>query len=195
LAGYDARIAAHDLKALQTAASIENLAIAFYTKAAGLSFIKKGNQLVAAFIAKTITQHTAHAKAFNAAAVKAGGKKQTGPDPKYKDVVDTALPKIKGSADLVRLAITLEDVAAQTYSNNVTQVSTSALRSLFGSVAPVEAAHRAVLLAVEALLTDAPSLIAIPTKLDKLPKAMGKAGFPDAFYSLDTASPVGEGAL
>lgn len=190
-----AAAASDDVKALQTAASIENLAISVYTKAAGLSFIKGGNKLVAEFITKTLGQHTAHAKAFNAAAVKAGGKKQTGPDPKYQKIVAAALPTIKGPGDVIALAITLEDAAAQTYSRNVTQVATSELRLLFGSIAPVEAAHKAVLLAVQGLLADAPDLIAMPTKPAKLPKVAGNIGVPDSFYSLDKASPVAEGAL
>jgi rubrerythrin len=190
-----AAASADDVKALQTAASIENLAISVYTKAAGLSFIKNGNKVLAEFVARTTTQHTAHAKAFNAAAVKVGGKKQGGTDPKYQKVVDAALPKVKGPADVIALAITLEDVAAQTYCKNVTQVSTSELRLLFGSVAPVEAAHRAVLLAVHALLTAGPELIAIPTNLQKLPKDLATIAFPDQFYSLDGASPVDEGAV
>ena len=42
-----------DIMALQTAASIENLAVAVYTTAAGLPFIKSGNATVLAFITKT----------------------------------------------------------------------------------------------------------------------------------------------
>ena len=187
---------ANDIMALQTAASIENLAVSVYTTASGLSFIKSGNATVAAFITKTITQHTAHAQAFNAALTQAGAKTQSNPDPKYAAVVKAALPGIKGPSDVVSLAITLEDVAAQTYTKYVSSVSTSALRTLFGSVAPVEAQHRSVLLAVQALLSgnDA-DLIAIPTKPASLPAAAGSVGFPDAFYSTTSASPTNEGAV
>lgn len=185
-----------DVMALQTAASIENLAVSVYQTAAGLSFIKDGNKTVAAFIAKTTTQHQAHAKAFNAAAVQAGGKEQHDPDPKYAAVVKQMLPSIKNSADVVKLAITLEDVAAQTYTKNVSQVSDAQLRRLFASVAPVEAQHRATLLAVQALLAAGDSsLIAIPTDVAKLPAAAGSVGFPDAFYPTKNASPITEGAV
>jgi rubrerythrin len=185
-----------DVQALQTAASIENLAVNVYQTAAGLPFIKSGNATVAAFIAKTTMQHQAHAQAFNAAITSAGGKTQSNPDPKYAAVVQQMLPSIKGPADVVKLAITLEDVAAQTYTKNVTQVSSSALRKLFGSVAPVEAQHRAVLLAVQALLAgNAASLIAIPTQPAMLPAAAGSVGFPDSFYATSSASPVTEGAV
>ena len=187
---------ANDVMALQTAASIENLAVSVYTTASGLSFIKSGNATVSAFIAKTITQHTAHAQAFNAALTQAGAKTQADPDPKYAAVVKAALPGIKAPADVVSLAITLEDVAAQTYTKYVGEVSSSSLRTLFGSVAPVEAQHRSVLLAVQALLAgnDA-DLIAIPTQPAKLPAAAGSVGFPDAFYPTTSASPTDEGAV
>ncbi|AUG75362.1 hypothetical protein CFP65_0395 [Kitasatospora sp. MMS16-BH015] len=187
---------ADDIMALQTAASIENLAVSVYQTAATLPFIKDGNKTVAAFIAKTTTQHQAHAQAFNAAATKAGGKAQNDPDPKYKAVVDQTLPTIKTPADVVKLAITLEDVAAQTYTKNVSQVSTADLRKLFASVAPVEAQHRATLLAVQALLAgNAADLITIPVDPAKLPAAAGSVGFPDAFYKTDSASPISEGAV
>ncbi|WP_406193457.1 ferritin-like domain-containing protein [Kitasatospora sp. NBC_01560] len=191
-----ATASADDVKALQTAASIENLAVSVYQTAAGLPIIKDGNKTVAAFIAKTTTQHQAHAKAFNAAATAAGGQAQNNPDPKYKAVVDQALPTIKTPADVVKLAITLEDVAAQTYTKNVSQVSNADLRKLFASVAPVEAQHRAVLLAVQALLAgNAADLITIPVDPAKLPAAAGSVGFPDAFYKTDNASPITEGAV
>ncbi|MEU8136009.1 ferritin-like domain-containing protein [Streptodolium elevatio] len=188
--------AADDVMALQTAASLENLAVNVYTTAAGLPFIQNGNAVVKAFVEKTNAQHAAHARAFNAAAVNAGGKPQTGPDPRYAAVVQQALPTIKGPADVVKLAITLEDVAAQTYTKNVSQVSEPALRRLFGSVAPVEAQHKAVLLAVQALLAgNAADLVVLPPDAAKLPAAAGSVGFPDAFYPTKDASPIDEGAV
>ncbi|HSA48513.1 MAG TPA: ferritin-like domain-containing protein [Yinghuangia sp.] len=187
---------ADDIKALQTAASLENLAVNVYTTAAGLPFVRDGNKVVAAFIEKTTVQHRAHAQAFNSAAVEAGGREQTGPDPKYAAIVQQTLPTIKTPADVVKLAITLEDVAAQTYTKNVAQVSDPALRRLFASVAPVEAQHKAVLLAVQALLAgNAPDLIALPPDAARLPAAAGSVGFPDAFQSTKDASPIDEGAV
>ena len=187
---------ADDIPALQTAASLENLAVSVYTTAAGLSFIETGNAVVKTFITKTTEQHKAHAEAFNAAAVQAGGRAQTEPDPKYLAIVQKTLPTIKTPADVVKLAISLEDVAAQTYTKNVSQVSDPKLRQLFGSVAPVEAQHRAVLLAVQALLAaNEADLIALPPDAAKLPAAAGSVGFPDAFYPTKDASPTSEGAV
>ncbi|MDH6113825.1 rubrerythrin [Kitasatospora sp. MAP12-15] len=187
---------ANDIMALQTAASIETLAVSVYQTAAGLPFIQNGNKTVMAFITKTTAQHQAHLQAFNAAATNAGGQAQNNPDPKYKAIVDQALPTIKTPADVVKLALTLEDVAAQTYTANVSQVSSADLRKLFASVAPVEAQHRSVLLAVQALLAaNAADLITIPVDPAKLPAAAGSVGFPDAFYPTKDASPISEGAV
>jgi hypothetical protein len=186
----------NDIMALQTAASIENLAVAVYRLAAGLPFIKDGNKTVVAFITKTAQQHAEHAKAFNSAATRGGGQAQSAPDPKYAAVVRKMLPSIKTPADAVKLAISLEDVAAQTYTKNVGQVGNAQLRRLFASVAPVEAQHRATLLAVQSLLASGDtSLIAIPTDVAKLPAAVGSVGFPDTFYPTKNASPISEGAV
>lgn len=187
-----------DVMALQTAASLENLAVLTYKTALGLDYIggKSANGVVKAFSMKTMEQHAEHGKAFNAAATKLGGKAQSKTNPKYTPVVMAAVPKIKGPLDVVGLAITLEDVAAQTYVKNVTLVSTPELRQLFTSVAGVEAQHRATLLAVQALLKGgAANLIALPPDAAKLPAAAGSVSFPAAFYPTTSASPVSEGAV
>jgi Ferritin-like domain len=190
-----ARAKAADVMALRTAASIENLVAGVYHTASGLPFVKHGNATIAAFLTATMKQHKAHAKAFNAAAVKAGGAAQHGADPKYAPVIDKVLPTLRSAADVVMLAITLEDVAAQTYTRDVGRVHDRSLRKLFASVAPVEAQHRATLLAVQSLLTsDADSLIAVPTDIDTLPASVGRVGFPDAFYPTKDASPISEGS-
>ena len=187
-----------NVMALQTAASIENLAVLAYQAALTLPYIggSSANEVVKAFCTKTMAQHKEHGKAFNAAAKKLGGKVQTKPNPKYTPIVTAAVPKIKGPLDVVGLAITLEDVAAQTYVNNVGLVSTPDLRALFASVAGVESQHKAILLAVHALLKGgAPQLIALPPKAAKLPAAAGSVGFPNAFYPTKLASPAAEGAV
>lgn len=187
-----------DVMALQTAAGIENLAVFTYKTALTLPFIggSSANAVVKAFAMKTMSQHAEHAVAFNAAAMKLGAKAQTATDPKYTKIVTAAVPTIKGAGDVVGLAITLEDVAAQTYVKNTGQVTTADLRQLFISVAGVESQHKAILLAVQALLKGgAPQLIALPPDAAKLPAAAGSVGFPDAFYPTSMAAPVTEGAV
>lgn len=187
-----------DIMALQTAAGLENLAVTTYRTALGLPYIggSSANAVVKAFATRTMAQHQEHAQAFNAAVTKLGGKRQNGTDPKYTPVVTKAVPGIKGPADVVSLAITLEDIAAQTYTKDVGLVSTSELRQLFASVAGVESQHKAILLAVQALLKgNAADLIALPPNAAKLPSAAGSVGFPDAFYPTINAAPVAEGAV
>lgn len=189
---------AQDIMALQTAAGLENLAVFTYKTALTLPFIggSSANGVVKAFAMKTMAQHEEHGKAFNAAATKLGGKEQTATDPKFTPVVKAAAGKIKNAGDVVALAITLEDIAAETYVKDVGLVSTADLRGLFASVAGVEAQHKAILLAVQALLKGgAPQLIALPPDLTKLPGAAGNVGFPDAFFPTSMAAPVAEGAV
>jgi hypothetical protein len=75
-------------------------------------------------------------------------------------------------------------------------VSSADLRQLFAGVAGVEAQHKAVLLAVQALLKGGhPELIALPPNAAKLPATAGSVGFPDTFYPTRMASPATEGAV
>ncbi|MDB5114393.1 MAG: hypothetical protein JWL78_1463 [Chloroflexi bacterium] len=190
-----------DVMMLQTAASIENLAVAVYTKAAGLPPTVSGASIptVKAFVVMTIKQHTDHANAFNAAAMQLGGVAQPKIDQVvYDAVVTPALGKIKGPADVVALAQTLEDAAAQTYVKFGGDVDDKNALNAFATIAPVEAQHSAVLLAVAALLAGgAPQLITItpPVDASKLPAAAGSVGFPNNFYKTDAARPAAEGAV
>ena len=198
LGGGRAWAAGDDVAALQTAAGLENLAVSTYQTTLTLPFIggNSANPVVKTFAMKTMRQHSEHATAFNAAAQRLGGQPQTGPDPKYAQVVKQAVPTLKGPLDVVGLAISLEDVAAQTYVKDVSLVSTSELRQLFASVAGVESQHKAILLAVQALLkANEPQLIALPPDVAQLPAAAGSVGFPDAFYPTSMAAPVQEGAI
>jgi hypothetical protein len=104
-----------------SAASLENLAVTTYETALTLPFIggDEANAVVKAFTMKTMSEHAEHAEAFNAVTQRVSGRPQTGVPRKYQSVVDAALPGIKGSADVVGLAITLENVDAQTYVKDV----------------------------------------------------------------------------
>jgi hypothetical protein len=189
-----------DVQAAQTAASLENLAVAVYKQAAGLPFMQNipdpAGSTVVAFVTKTIEQHTDHGKAFNAAATKLGGKAQDKPDQVVLDsVVTPALPTLKTPLDVVKFAAELELVAAETYALETAAVSDKNLRNTFASIMGVENQHRAILLAVGALLEAGhPELIMLGPPADKLPGAAGSVGFPDAFLKTDQARPAAEGA-
>ncbi len=172
-----------DIKILQTAASLENLAVATYQAALGLPFIKNGNAVVVKFAQTTMMQHAEHGKAFNAQATALGGKAQTNPNPVYLKVVEQAKPTLKAPLDVVKLAASLEEVASDTYLVNTTQLGDNKSKEVMASIMGVEVQHLATLLAVQALLEGgAPQLIAIPTDLPKLPAAAGSVGFKDGAF-------------
>lgn len=187
-----------DIQMLQTAASIEVLAVSTYKTALTLPFIggSSANPVVKAFASTTMAQHAQHLAAFNAATQRLGGKTQDNPDPKYAAVVKAALPSIHGPADVVGLALKLEMVAAQTYVADVEALSDLQARKTTASIMGVEAQHVSVLLAVQALLAGgAPQLIALPPNVAALPGAAGSVGFPHSFYPTTLASPASEGAV
>jgi Ferritin-like domain len=191
--------ASMDVQMLQTAASLENLAVAVYTRAASLPPGTSGASipLVKTFVATTIGQHTAHAQAFNAAAAALGGRVQTGMDTTvYNAVVVPALARITGPADVISLAIALEDSAAATYIRfGGTAADPKALQP-FATVAPVEAQHAAVLRTVGALLAARlPQLIVLGPAPSRLPASAGSVGFPDTFFTTDSARSAAEGAV
>lgn len=194
-----------DIQMLQTAASIENLAVSTYKTALTLPYIggSSANPVIKAFAQTTMAQHDQHNDAFNAAAKALGGKAQTGPDPKYVPVVNQAVSAITkddpsaGALAVVSLAITLENVAAETYVANCPKFSDVNSKKITASIMGVEAQHVATLYAVQALLkAGAPQLIALsPSVVGQLPAAAGSVGFPNAFYPTSMASPAAEGAL
>jgi len=185
-----------DVDILQTASSLEILAVATYDAALGLPFIADGNAVVKAFAETTMSQHDEHRQAFQAQTRALGGKVQKTPNPKYAPVVESAKPTLTTPLAVVDLAATLEEVATETYLANLGLLSDSKTSALMASVMAVETQHLATLRAVRALLqANAPQLISIPTDVAALPAAAGSVAFPTALEDTDKASPPEEGAL
>ena len=173
-----------DIQILQTAASLENLAVATYEAALGLDFIANGNPTIVAFAETTMQQHAEHGAAFNSQAAALGGEKQTDVNPVYAKAVEDAKPGLKDPLSVVNLAATLEEVASDTYLEDLPQFTDKKSIELMGSVLGVEVQHLATLQAVRALLeADMPKLIAIPTDLPALPAAAGSVAFENAFLT------------
>jgi Ferritin-like domain len=195
-----------DLQVLQTAASIENLAVATYKTALTLPYIggAAANAVVTKFATVTMGQHAQHAVAFNSAITSLGGKPQTQPDPAFVPVVNKAVNGLAGvtaaagALGVVALALELENIAAETYVKDTTLVSSTSNKALFASIMGIEAQHVAVLLAVQALLkAGAPQLISLtePATVEALPAVAGSVGFPHAFYQTSSAAPAKQGAV
>ncbi len=187
-----------DVMQLQTAVSLELLAVATYAAALTLPFIADGNPVIVKFAQTTMSQHDEHRQAFSAQIKVLGGTDQTVPNPKYAPVVETAKPTLKAPIDVVKLAATLEQVATETYLADLNRYTDVTSRVLMASVMGVECQHLATLRAVGALIEGgAPELIAIPlgAGVAKLPAAAGSVAFPDAFEGVTMASPPEEGAV
>ncbi len=194
-----------DVQILQTAASIENLAVATYKTALTLPYIggSAADPVVTKFCQVTMGQHAQHADAFNAAATGMGGKAQHKPDPAFVPVVNKAVKSLggataaQGALGVVGLALELENIAAETYIKDTVLAKKSTNKALFASVMGIEAQHVSVLLAVQALLkAGAPQLISLaPGTGAMLPAVAGSLGFPNAFYKTNSAAPAKQGAV
>lgn len=193
-----------DVQVLQTASSIEVLAIATYKTALSLPYIggSSANPVVKTFATTTMDQHKQHLSAFQSATTALGGTKQTKPDPHFVPVVDSAVKKItsaspeEGALMVVGLALELENVAAETYVNNMSLLSDANAKKVTASIMGVEAQHVTILLAVQALLKGgAAADITLPPPAAKLPAAAGSVGFPNAFYPISSAAPATQGAV
>jgi Ferritin-like domain len=194
-----------DIQILQTAASIENLAVATYKTALTLPYIggSEANGVVTKFAQVTMAQHQQHAQAFNAAAKGLGGKAQNKPDPAFVPVVNKAVAGLSGASasagalGVVGLALELENIAAETYIHDTVLAKSSTNKALFASIMGIEAQHVAVLTAVQALLkAGAPQLISLaPGTAAALPAVAGSVGFPHAFYPTSSAAPAKQGAV
>ena len=166
-----------DTQILQTAASLENLAVATYEAALGLDFFDQ-NATVVAFAMTTRDQHAAHAEAFNGLAE----SPQNEPHGPGSEIVAGAMP-LEDYTDVVTLAATLEQVATETYVQNVSMLQDVEAKTLMASIMGVEAQHLATLRAVGALLAaNAPQLITVSdtdgaVDVSALPAAAGSVGF------------------
>jgi hypothetical protein len=194
-----------DVQILQTAASIENLAVSTYKTALTLPYIggSSANPVVTKFAQVTMGQHVQHADAFNAAVKSLGAKAQSNPDPAFVPVVKKAVASLgaatpaQGALGVVALALELENIAAETYVKDTALATKESNKALLASIMGIEAQHVATLLAVQALLmAGAPQLISLaPGTAAMLPAAAGSVGFPNAFYKTNSAAPAGQGAV
>jgi rubrerythrin len=190
-----------DVSVAQTAAALEQTAIAVYASVAASPFVQAvvapAGVTIANLLTRTAQHHADHLSAFNAAAVRLGGKAQTGVDATLMTAVVTpALAKIASAQDAVTLLATVEQIAAETYAAPEALVADRQLRSSLASIAGVECQHQSVLLAVAALLGDnRPELIAFPIDPAGLPATLPSGSLPSAFLRTDLARPAAEGAV
>lgn len=141
-----------DLAALATNASLENLAVFAYgaalMDAPKGKFGKKVPAAIAEFATHAKAQHTDHANAFNAALRKAGAQPYTKPDPALAGPVTEMYAKVNDLGGLAKLALTLENTAAATYTKQMGELTSPEAIAAVATIAPVERQHAAILLYV-----------------------------------------------
>ena len=138
-----------DLSGLATNASLENLAVFAYTQA--LAAAPKGKfgptvpPAIAEFAMHARSQHSDHAQAFNAALKNAGGQAFTKPDPALAGPVTEMFTALKDLPGLAKLALTLENTAAATYTRQMGEFTSVEALTAVATIAPVERQHAAIL--------------------------------------------------
>jgi hypothetical protein len=137
-----------DLKVVALAAALENLAVAAYdgaVKMAGAGKLGKVPPAVATFAVTAMAQHKDHAAGWNAVLSKAG----------LPTIMDTPLTIAKAEVaklgqatsvvDVAKLALDLENAAAETYTFAVANVNDAGGIMTAATIQPVEAMHAAIL--------------------------------------------------
>ncbi|GAA2088241.1 hypothetical protein GCM10009759_10240 [Kitasatospora saccharophila] len=137
-----------DLKVVALATALENQAVGAYR--AALDAAKAGKlgtvpPAVATFITTAMGQHADHAAAWNGVLTGAGKPAITGVPLSNQPATLEALGKATTVGDVAKLALQLEDQAAQTYLFATYHVTSPGGIATAATIAPVEAMHAAIL--------------------------------------------------
>ena len=175
-----------DVQILQTASSLEALAVAAYDRVIGQA---AGGDTLMAFARETRRQHEEHQRAFQAQTVALDpyARVQDAPNPKFVPFLADA--DLSTPEKLIDFAALLEKVATDTYLLNLAMVGDTRTKALMGSVMCVEAQHLATLRVARAL----PELVAGPDMM-KIPTTIGRVAFPAALHQVAGADQVAEPA-
>ena len=200
-----------DIQILQTASSLEALAVGTYAMALGEGPDKadapaaravdgiplaSAKATVTAFAKETQRQHSEHKKAFQAQTTALGGKVQDAPHPRFLTAVAAA--DLSTPVKLVDFAATLEKVATDTYLLNLSMLQDQRSKGIMASVMAVDSQHLATLRAVSALLgagAAGAALVAVPfpaRDIMKLPASAGSVAFPDSLHKVSGPELVAE---
>jgi hypothetical protein len=137
-----------DLKVVALAAALENLAVTAYggaLTAAGKGTLGTVPPAIGAFIQVAMKQHKDHAAAWNGVLSKAGLPEITDAPLSITQDQVTKLNAAKSVADVAKLALDLENVAAQTYTFATANVTDAGGIMTAATIQPVEAMHAAIL--------------------------------------------------
>ncbi len=137
-----------DLKVAALAVSLENLGV--YAYGAGIRAAQAGKlgsvpPAIVTFATTAMSQHTQHAAAWNAILTGAGKAKVTETDPALTPTVNQMFSQVTDVAGLAKLALEIENIAAQTYQSGIQALSSVKAIQTAASIQPVEMQHAAIL--------------------------------------------------
>lgn len=137
-----------DLKVAALAASLENLGVYAYN--AGIKAAKAGKlgtvpPAVVTFATTAKSQHQQHAAAWNAVLKSAGKSAVTETDPALTPTVNSMFASVTDVGGLAKLALEIENIAAQTYQSGIGALSSSKAIATAATIQPVEMQHAAIL--------------------------------------------------
>jgi hypothetical protein len=137
-----------DLKVAGLAASLENLGV--YAYGAGIKAAKAGTlgsvpPAIVTFATTAMAQHQQHAAAWNSVLTGAGKKAVTETDPALTPTVNQMFGQVTDVGGLARLALEIENIAAQTYQSGIGALSSKKAIQTAASIHPVEMQHAAIL--------------------------------------------------
>lgn len=137
-----------DLEVAGLAASLENLGV--YAYGAGIKAAQAGKlgsvpPAVVTFATTARAQHQQHAAAWNSLLTGAGKKSVTETDPALTPKVNHMFGQVTDVAGLARLALEIENIAAQTYQAGIGALSSQKAIQTAASIQPVEMQHAAIL--------------------------------------------------
>lgn len=138
-----------DVETAKVAAGLEVLAVGTYKaagEAAGANKLGAVPPAVAEFVKTAMGHHQEHLDAWNKVITGAGEAAVTAPNAKLKPTVDAAFAKVTDVAGAAKLALMLEQIAAQTYLKVLPTLQSKDAIKLAGSIQAVDQQHQAILL-------------------------------------------------
>ncbi len=138
-----------DVEVAKVAAGLEVLAVATYKaagEAAGANKLGPVPPAVGEYVKTALGHHQEHLDAWNKVITGAGGAAVTAPNAKLKPVVDAEFAKVTDVGGAAKLALMLEQIAAQTYLKVLPTLKSKDAIKLAGSIMAVDQQHQAILL-------------------------------------------------
>ena len=144
-------VPAGDLDVAALAAGLEVLAVQTYKAALDAATAGKLGTVppaVATYVTTAMGQHQEQLEAWNSVLTANDRPEVSQPDAKLKPTVDAEFAKVTSATGAAALALQLEEIAAATYLDAVSKLSSDAAIELAGSIYVIDMQHSAVLLFV-----------------------------------------------